>query len=145
MNGKIDWKSKYAELRSKYMNAIDAAFRLGFEEGQREAEMENLQQQVTEMEEAQAMAEQEAMMGDEGMVDEEGMPIEGGEEMGMEGEELPEEPGLDESIDELEGMVKNEKKSLDVAKIMKSMHKSEDTKKLESEKTIKINKLLSKI
>ena len=46
MAGKVDYKQKYEGLRSKYMNAIDVAFRLGVEEGARNAEMEALQQQV---------------------------------------------------------------------------------------------------
>lgn len=148
MNGKIDWKSKYMELRSKYMNAIDVAFRLGHEEGAREAEMENLQMQVQEMEEQAAMAEQEAMMGEEPMVDEEGMPIEEempmeegmeGEEMGMEGEGNE----LDDSINELESFVKEEK--FDVTQIMKSMHETGDVKVLENDKVNKINELMKKI
>ena len=39
MSSKINWKQKYFELRSKYMSAIDVSFRLGFEEGQKQAEL----------------------------------------------------------------------------------------------------------
>lgn len=155
MNSKIDWKNKYQELRSKYLNAIDVAFKMGVEEGMRNAEMEQLQQQVADMEQEQAMAEEAAMMGGEGMVDEAGMPIEGeempmDEEMpmeGMEGEELPQEEGDDmgQSIDELESFVKKEK-PFDARKLMKSIHKSEvkKTSKTTNKKQDKINKMFAK-
>ena len=72
--GKVDWKQKYYELRSKYMNAIDVSFKLGFEEGQKAAEFENMQMQVQQAEEEAAMQEEQAMMGEDPMMG-------GGEEM----------------------------------------------------------------
>jgi len=135
MSGKVDWKQKYYELRSKYMNAVDASFRLGVQEGQKNAEMENMQQQVAQMEEAAAMAEAGGMVDENGMpmeepmIDENGMPMEEempGEEMG---EEMPgEEPSLDSSIDELESYVKNEGKNIDFANLLKSTHKMKTAK-----------------
>ena len=103
MAGKVDWKSKYLELRSKYMNAIDVGFRLGVEEGTRNAEMEALQMQVQQMEEQAAMEAEAAMMGgEEGAVDEMGMPIE--EEMPEEEkkEAVPEEKLISQELKESE-------------------------------------------
>lgn len=37
MAGDIDWKKKYQELKSKFMESVDMAFRLGFEQGKQQA------------------------------------------------------------------------------------------------------------
>lgn len=110
---KVDYKQKYKELRSKYMNAVDVSYRLGYEQGQKDAEMEMMQMQLQEAQ-AAAQAAEAAAMGGEEMVDENGMPIppeEGGEEMPP---EVPQEGGeaagdeLGQSMDELESYVKHE-------------------------------------
>jgi hypothetical protein len=135
MASKVDWKQKYEGLRSKYINAMDVAFRLGVEEGSRAAEMQALQQQVMQMQEQAAMQAQAGMMGGE-VPPEEMPPEEGGEEMPpeemMAEEAPPEEGGGDElgaSIDELESYVKSEKKESKLKDLLKSYHKSEVGKK----------------
>lgn len=147
---KVDYKQKYKELRSKYMNAVDTAFRLGYQQGQKDAEMEMMQMQLQE---AQAAA-QAAMGGDEEMVDENGMPIppEEGMEPGMEGDmppEIPAEEGggdeLGQSMDELESYVKHE----EAVKAMKKIHKSESTNQekntsINTEKRQKLDEILKK-
>jgi hypothetical protein len=45
MAGDINWKQKYTELKQKYMNSVDMAFRLGFEDGQKQASQDNAMQQ----------------------------------------------------------------------------------------------------
>jgi hypothetical protein len=157
MSNKVDWKQKYMEIRSKYMNALDTAFRLGVQEGQRIAELENMQMQLQQAQEQAAAAAQAAaqsQMG--GMPGEEMPPQDGGmpgeemppEEGGMPGQEMPPEEGGDElgqSIDELEQYVKNESKNIDFAKLMKKMHtmtKSEPSNI--SEKQSKVKDILSK-
>jgi hypothetical protein len=134
MSNKVDWKQKYMEIRSKYMNAIDTAFRLGVQEGQRIAEMENMQMQLQQAQQQAAAAAQAAaaqsmpggMPGEEMPPEEGGMP---GEEMppeegGMPGEEMPPEEGdeLGQSIDELEQYVKSEPKKIYYAYLMKKTH-----------------------
>jgi hypothetical protein len=108
-NKKTDWKSKYYELRSRYMNAIDVSFRLGFQEGQKVSELQNMQ---TQLQQAQQAAAAGGMPGGEmppemggGMPPEAAggemppemgaMPVEGGEE-GMPAEGMPEEGGEEE-------------------------------------------------
>jgi hypothetical protein len=54
MSGEINWKSKYQELKSKYMNAVDMAFRLGVEEGLKQGQLDSANQQL-----AQASAQQQ--------------------------------------------------------------------------------------
>lgn len=58
MPGEVNYKQKYMELRAKYMNAVDVAFRLGFEEGGKQSQLDNANQQVQ-----QAQAEKQAMAG----------------------------------------------------------------------------------
>ena len=41
----INWKNKYSALKAKFMESVDAAFRLGYEQGQQEAQMDAVMQQ----------------------------------------------------------------------------------------------------
>jgi hypothetical protein len=161
-NKKTDWKSKYYELRSKHINAIDVSFRLGFQEGLKTAEIQFMQMQLQQAQQQAAAAASmgggqmppEAAMGGEEMPPEaamggEGMPPEGQipPEAAMGGEEMPpeemEEDQGDElgaSIDELEKMVsKNEK--IDFSKMLKSFHKSKTAKQAASELSDKHKKI----
>lgn len=121
---KVDWKQKYLELRSKYINSIDVAFRHGFEEGYNKSKVEMMEMQLQQAQEAAAMAAQAAPAM---------------------GEEMPAEEGGDplvQSIDELEQYVKHEKP--DFESLLKSAYKSEskntENKSLEEKQKI-INKL----
>ena len=152
-NKKTDWKSKYYELRSRHINAIDVSFRLGFQEGVKASELQNMQMQMQQAQQAAA-----AGMGGGGEMPPEAMggAPEGGGEMppeamggemppeamggapeGGEGEEemAEEEPDgdeLDSSISELESLV-SKKEKIDFSKMLKSLHKSGANKKNNSE------------
>jgi len=134
---KTDWKSKYFELRSKHINAIDVSFRLGFQEGLKAAELQNMQMQLQQAQQAAMAAPPGGMppggeVPPEEAIAQEGQmpPEEGGGEVPApeEAEVVGEEGGegsdeLGSSIDELEQYVsKNEK--IDFNKMMKSLHKS---------------------
>lgn len=54
----VNWKLKYAELKAKYMSAVDMAFRLGVEEGMKQSQLDQAAQQ-----QADAQAQQGAMAG----------------------------------------------------------------------------------
>lgn len=147
MASNVNWKQRYYELRSKYLNAIDVAFRLGVQEGQKNQKMQDMEMQLTQMQEAQAMGG-----GEEGM------------EPGMEGQELPPEEGmdpgmeqpemgaegeeLDTSIEELEQYVKSEGKGkgVDFSNLMKSFHKNKEAGKYDSKdkRVEKVNNILEK-
>lgn len=45
MAGDVNWKSKYIELKAKFMESVDTAFRLGFEEGAKQSDQNNAMQQ----------------------------------------------------------------------------------------------------
>lgn len=151
---KTDWKSKYYELRSKHINAIDVSFRLGFQEGLKAAELQNMQMQLQQAQQA-AMAAPPAGMPGEEMPPEQGgemPPEQGGEIPPQEGEEMPPEQGaaeepseLDSSIDELEGYVSKSEK-VDFTKMMKSLHKSKSVNQETdlSEKQKKVADILKK-
>ncbi len=58
MAGEVNYKAKYMELRAKYMNAVDVAFRLGFEEGAKQSQVDQANQQMQD-----AQAKEQAMAG----------------------------------------------------------------------------------
>lgn len=58
MSGEINWKQKYIELKSKYRNSVDMAFRLGIEEGMKQGQLDNANQQLQ-----QANADKQNAMG----------------------------------------------------------------------------------
>lgn len=85
---KTDWKSKYYELRSRYMNAIDVSFRLGVQEGQKISELQNMQTQLQQAQQASAAGMAGGMPGGTGGA----MPPEaGGMPPEMAGGEIPPE------------------------------------------------------
>lgn len=111
----INWKSKYTELKAKYMNAVDAAFRIGMEQGMQQAQMQQMQDQAQQQAEAEA-AQQGGQPGQPG---EEGAPQEGGE---MAQSEHPQGSELDQHISQLEGMLgKSELTEQDMAAMKKSL------------------------
>ena len=56
MSGEVNWRMKYQELKSKYMNAVDMAFRLGVEEGLKQGQLDSAQQQLAQAQEQAAGA-----------------------------------------------------------------------------------------
>lgn len=101
------------ELRAKYMNDLDMAFRLGFEQGGQQAQQDQMAQQQAD---AQAM-QQAALAGQGGEEGSGGFPgQEGGEQPAQSGEAeaAPGQPGqpaeaggseLDQHIGKLESML----------------------------------------
>lgn len=85
-----DYKLKYNDLKLKFHDAVDVAFRLGFEAGAQQAQVQQAQQA-----EAAAQQAQQAAMGQPGQE----MP-------GQEGSDGSE---LDQHIGQLEGMLQNSK------------------------------------
>jgi hypothetical protein len=92
----INWKSKYQELKLKFMNSVDTAFRLGFEQGMQQQQQQQAQEQAMQQQQMQMAAMQ-------------GAPAEEG---GAPGEEQPQDPGmqqqgseLDQHISQLESML----------------------------------------
>lgn len=115
MPGDISYRAKYMELRAKYLSDVDTAFRLGFESGGQQAQMDQVAQQ-------QAAQQQADQMTAQGGGDQFGGGQEGGAQPGQDptqpdmgsGAGQPTQPGvspdgqgseLDSHIAELESMV----------------------------------------
>lgn len=103
----IDYKKKYHALRLKFTESMDMAFRLGYEAGQKDAQVDQAVQAAADAQAAAAGAGQQ--------VDENGNPIEGGQpgeegqQPGQEGQPpmagAPNQSELDQHISKLEGLV----------------------------------------
>lgn len=144
-NSQLNYKNKYLELRSKYINDLDMAFRLGVEQGMQQAQQQqalDAQQQANELE----MAQTQGMSN--GMGDEPGQPQEPGAEGQESGVNNPQSPGienqsgseLDQHINKLEGMLGKDtnpevQKSLNEIKSLRKAEKFAIEMK-KSEKTI---------
>jgi hypothetical protein len=95
-----DWRTKYSDLKLKFHDSVDVAFRLGFEAGAQQASVQQAAQQQAAQQQADAQAQQAAMMG-QGQ-DPNAQP---GQEQGMPGEEQSDGSELDQHIGTLEGML----------------------------------------
>ena len=172
MSGKkTDWKSKYYEMRSRHINAIDVSFRLGFQEGLKAAELQSMQMQLQQAQQAAAagMAAGGGMPPEAGGMPPEmggapeaggmppemggGMPPEmgGAPEAGMEGapeegEEVSPEEEEPEG-DPLDASIAeleslvSKNEKIDFSKMLKSLHKSGSNKKNISELSEKHKKI----
>ena len=147
----IDYKVRYKELKAKMLESIDVSYRLGYEQGfkeaTQEAQMAQMQQQAQ-----QAQAMQQAAMGQDPNMQDPNAPQDpnmqdpnmGGQqmpEMGQEEmeEQVPEQSAeLDQYLAELESMVsKGEKPS--VIELRKTVNAISDLRKSQKQK-MKSNK-----
>jgi hypothetical protein len=104
------YKAKYQQLKLQYMHSVDVAFRLGYEQGAKEAQMDQMMQQQQEQ---QAMEqEQAAAMGDPSQGGAPQEAAEAGQEPQVQGQEQmepasehPDGSELDQHIAKLEGML----------------------------------------
>src|ERR1035437_115374 len=117
MSGEVNWKGKYTELKSKFMKSVDMAFRLGFEQGQQQAQLDQAAQQQQQQQEMEAQA-QGAQPGG-GAPGEEAAPGQEAAAPGQPPQESahPDGTELDQHIAKLEGMLgKSEISSMDLQK-----------------------------
>lgn len=56
-----DYKMKYTELRSRFVSSLDVAFRLGYQKGQQDSQVQQLQQQQEQQQQQLAMQQQQLM------------------------------------------------------------------------------------
>lgn len=54
MSGEVNYKKKYMELKAKFMESVEMAFRLGFEDGAKQSQQDQAMQQQQQMEQQQA-------------------------------------------------------------------------------------------
>lgn len=93
----VNYKQKYLSLKAQYMNAVDLAFRLGYEQGAQQAQVDQAAQQQQQQEE---MAAQQGVPQD-------GQPSEQPQEAEGQAPESANPAGseLDQYIAKLEGML----------------------------------------
>lgn len=143
MPEEINYKNKYKELKLKYMNSVDIAFRLGFEQGAQQAQQQqalDAQAQAQQMQHEQSMAEIGGMAGEQPG---EGQPPQLGQESGQPKESGQQPPGvegaggseLDQHITKLESMLGGSKEkspeSSEVQEIKKSLEAIKSLRKAE--------------
>lgn len=94
----VNYKIKYQELKMKFMNSVDTAFRLGYEQGMKDSQLQEMQNQQAQAQEA--MSAQNGAPGSEESAPE-------GEQPGSEEneQEHPNGSELDQHIAKLEGML----------------------------------------
>ncbi len=110
-----DYRLKYNDLKLKFHDAIDVAFRLGFEQGGQQAQMQQAQQQ-----QAEAEAQQAAAMGQQPGA--EGQDPNTQPDQDMPGQEPTDGSELDQHIGHLESMLqKSEQGSSDFLNFKKSL------------------------
>jgi hypothetical protein len=118
----INWKSKYQELKMKFMNSVDTAFRLGFEQGMQKQQQQQAQEQAMQQQQMQ-MAAMQGAPGQEGGAPGEEQPQEGaaGPEAGPQAAG-PSQQGseLDQHIAELESML-SKSEDLEVKKSLQKL------------------------
>lgn len=135
MNKKTDWKQKYYELRSKYMNALDVSYRLGVQEGAKMAKLQQMEADAAAAREMEMNQDPNQIPGMEG--ENPNIPP---QEPGMEGEGAPVDSSqeLDSAIGELESYVKSEKGSEHLTNLLKNFHKNKsENSKEKDEETLK--------
>lgn len=132
MSAEINYKNKYLALRGKYISDLDMAFRLGFEQGQQQAQ----QDQAMQAQQEQAQMDQMMAQNQAGGAPGEGQPGEaapgeqpqdGSDPMSAGGSEL------DQHIAKLESMINGSGASAD-PEIKKSLESLKALRKAELEK-----------
>jgi len=140
----INYKTKYLELRTKYMQDLDVAFRLGVEQGMQQAQQQHAVEseakaQDMQMQQQQIQAQGQAGEGAEGgnnfdQGDTEQKPGESGQDLQARGSELdqhisklesalgggssgtPPSPEVQKSLQEVISMMKHEKEVIEMKK-----------------------------
>jgi hypothetical protein len=124
MNNPINYKMKYQELKLKFINTTDVAWRLGYEAGLQAAQLQNSQQQLEQANQNAQLHAQAA--GAQKAPGQESSKVPANAEEGDKEENKlsahPDGSELDQHISELEGMLgKSEITQDDLKKVLDSM------------------------
>lgn len=151
MSGSINYKLKYQQLKSQFMDSIDVAFRLGYEQGAQQATIDSNQQQMQQQQAQAQLGQQPGQPGQDQSVgqfsnNQKGSSA-GAEQMGnpnaasthsaqpdsLQESENPAGSELDQHIAELEGMLKSEDATvaglLEITSKIKNLRQSMELKK----------------
>jgi hypothetical protein len=139
MSAVVNWKQKYTELKAKFMESVDMAFRLGFEQGAQQASQDAAMQQAQA---AQQMAQQPpgAGGGDEGPVGGQGPTSRPEEDQDFADQEYPasKPAGPGKGIEPMQESEHPEGSELDqhIAKLESMISKSEEFSVDDLKKTV---------
>lgn len=140
-NAGIDYKRKYEELKARYIQALDVAFRAGYEQGFNESQIQSMAQQAQQMQaQMMGMAQQQAAMGGgmEGQATgspEEQAQMEAEQQAQMQGQQAAGGDEMDQAISQLEQLVNKSEPSIDDLKKSIELIKSEHMHKKLTKKT----------
>ncbi len=116
-----DWKLKYQDLKLKFHDAVDVAFRLGYEAGAQGAQLQQVQQDQAAAEQQAAMGQDGQLSGDSGQFGQDGSELDQhiGTLEGMLGQAKPgsiEQEGLKKSLNEIKAIKSNMKQKYELRK-----------------------------
>jgi hypothetical protein len=148
MSNEARYKHKYEQLKAKFMNSVDVAFRLGFEQGALSAQMDAMAQQAQQAQQ-QAQASQQAAQsgapGQDGEEEQDPSAAEDGsqEEQAQSPQEAQMGSELDKHISELESLLaKGELEPEELRKSLDSIKKAKEA--VDLEKNLKAIKKIGK-
>lgn len=121
---KIDYTNKYKELRANFLSATERSYSIGYEHGQRDAMIQQMQQQQEQQMQMQAMMAQQG-----------GMPP----EEGPEGQEMPPEESMDQMGDQMDqAQMEGEQSEIEAAinELESILGSGEDVDKAEAAKVV---------
>lgn len=138
-NDGIDYKKKYEDLRSRYIQSLDVAFRTGYEQGFNESQNQAMAQQAAQQSQMMGAMQSQAGMPQQ---DQGGAPqdqagtveVPSGQEQSAQGQDE-----LDEAISTLEQLVNKSEPSIGDLKKSIEMIKSEHLHKKLMKKTKSID------
>jgi hypothetical protein len=115
----VDYRAKYMDLKTKYMETCDLSWRLGYEQGLRDAQLDQAAQQQAQADQMAMAANGQPQAGQSG---EEGAPGEEQEQPGQPQSQNPNGDELDSHIARLESMLgKGELVSADLGDLKKTL------------------------
>lgn len=115
-----DWKLKYSDLKLKFHDAVDVAFRLGYEAGAQGAQLQQMQQDQAAAQQAE-MGQPGEQSGDSGQFGQDGSELDQhiGTLEGMLGQAKPgsiEQEGLKKSLNEIKAIQSSMKQKYELRK-----------------------------
>ena len=146
----VDYRTKYLDLKTKYHETVDLAWRLGFEQGVQQAQLDQVVQQQAQADQMAMAANGQPQPGQPGEEDQspEGQPGQG-QDNGQPQSQNPNGDELDQHIQKLESMLgKTEINPMELGDLKKTLNDIRSlqvqislTKSLDSIKNTKFGKL----
>lgn len=129
----INWRNKYEALKAKFMDSVDAAYRIGFEQGGQQAQMESMMQQQQQQADQMA-AQNNGAQEDPNQDPNAQQPQDAAQEQVPADSSNPQGSELDQHISQLEGMLgKGELDMVSLVKAVKGMKDLQKSMVLQSE------------